>query len=254
MKMQRCFLVCRATQESDDKISMNPFQIQKVLFSDFPEDRLRPISFLKLLLASLGLLALLLLLPGCATPVQTAGLTVGITAAGAHSPTTEIEQIYYLGVFDPQEQVPPAVYRVRVHGQASMISVANFASGWVPASVADSLTTQMQFTDTGAIKVSKDDNQDAPVSLKTGRRLILFGPEGFREAPRDYRLVIIMSSDPSKYFQTVSQVLEATAKSKSSATNDAVLKQILLALTSVDSQKDDLQRMLDELPAQPIAN
>jgi hypothetical protein len=175
---------------------------------------------------------------------------VGVTVAGGRSPTTELEQIYYLGVFDPQEQVPPAVYRVRVRGQASFISLVHFASGWVPASVADSLTTQLEYTDSGTIKVSKEDT-NAPVSLQTGRRLVLFGPEGFREAPRDYRLVIIMSSDPSKYFQTVSQVLDAAAKAKRSDANDILVKQILLTLTSVEDQKNDLQRILDELPSQP---
>jgi hypothetical protein len=187
---------------------------------------------------------------GCATPLQTAGLAVGITAAGGHSPSTELEQIYYLGIFDPQEQVPPSVYRVRVHGQASFISMAKFASGWVPASVADSLTTQIEYTDSGQIKTTKDSAQESPTSMKTGRRLVLFGPEGFREAPRDHRLVIIMGTNPSKYFQTVSQVLDAAAKAGHSESNDALLKQILLSVTTINTQKDDLQRMLDELPHQ----
>ncbi|PWU21779.1 MAG: hypothetical protein C5B50_01080 [Verrucomicrobia bacterium] len=207
---------------------------------------------LALLLVSAAIVALLL--TGCATPLQTAGLVVGVTAAGAQSPSTEMEQIYYLGVFDPQEQVPPAIYRVRVRGQASLISVAKFASGWVPASVADSLTTDLKYTDAGAIKVSKAEGDNTAVSLKTGRRLMLFGPEGFREAPRDYRLVIIMGSNPSKYFQAVSQVLDATAKAGRSDTNNALVKQILIQLTTMQGQKDDLQRMLDELPPPPTQN
>src|SRR5262249_33543461 len=125
---------------------------------------------------------------------------------------------------------------------------------WVPASVADSLTTKFELADSGPVKVSKEDPQNAPVSLKTGRRLILFGPEGFREAPRDYRLVIIMGSDPSKYFQTVTQVLEASAKTQGSAANNALVTQILILITSAETQKDDLQRILDELPSQPVPN
>ncbi|HQR16172.1 MAG TPA: hypothetical protein PKW52_13355 [Nitrospira sp.] len=40
------------------------------------------------------------------------------TAVGAVIPGHDIEQVYYLGSFDPQEQIPPALYRVRVRGQA----------------------------------------------------------------------------------------------------------------------------------------
>src|SRR5262245_33562546 len=97
----------------------------------------------------LGRLYLLLLIPllavGCATPVQTAGLVAGVTVAGGRSPGQEIEQVYYLGVFDPQDQVPPSVYRVTVHGQASVLGLTKFASGWVPADIADSLNTQIGY-------------------------------------------------------------------------------------------------------------
>src|SRR6266850_8359765 len=62
-------------------------------------------------------LVIAVLTHGCATPLQNAGLAAGITAAGGRSPGHEIEQVYYLGVFDPQDQVSPAVYRVTVHGQ-----------------------------------------------------------------------------------------------------------------------------------------
>ena len=37
------------------------------------------------------------------------GGSVGATVTGARSPSHEIEQIYYLGVFDPREQVPEAI-------------------------------------------------------------------------------------------------------------------------------------------------
>lgn len=53
---------------------------------------------------------------------------MGTTLLGARTPANEIEQIYYLGVFDPQEQLEPMVYRVRVHGQASPISGMKFGS------------------------------------------------------------------------------------------------------------------------------
>src|SRR3954454_10006055 len=64
-------------------------------------------------IASSTLLGLVALLTqgGCATPAQTAlliGAGVGATTATlAQAPGEEMEQIYYLGCFDPQEQIPP---------------------------------------------------------------------------------------------------------------------------------------------------
>ena len=195
------------------------------------------------------LMAILLTLTvGCASNWQTGLVAGGITMAGAHSPTTEIEQIYYLGIFDPQDQVPPAIYRVTVHGQSSLISLARFASGWVPAEVADSLTSRLEFGDQGALTVSKVD-AEKPAVLNTGRRLVLFGPEGFREAPRDSRLVIIMGSDPSKYFGAVSSVMEAMSKSGISAKNSSLVTQILLLLTQSQDEKDQLQTLLTQMPS-----
>ena len=64
-----------------------------------------------------------LLLAGCHTSVQTGALvTGGVTLAGARTPSQDLEQIYYLGVFDPEEQLPPTFYRLTVRGQASAMS------------------------------------------------------------------------------------------------------------------------------------
>lgn len=60
---------------------------------------------------------------GCNSIPQNVALGAVIgTGVGAIIPAHDIEQVYYLGSFDPQEQVPPALYRVRVRGQASIIS------------------------------------------------------------------------------------------------------------------------------------
>src|SRR3990170_1976263 len=102
------------------------------------------------------------------------GGSVGTTLLGARSPTHEIEQIYYLGVFDPREQLPEAIYRVTVKGQASFISFTRFASGWVPAAVIDSLGGKVHLnTQTGssdAVTITRPDAQ-ALSDLQTGRRL-----------------------------------------------------------------------------------
>jgi hypothetical protein len=39
----------------------------------------------------------------------------------------------------------------------------------------------------------------------------MFGPEGFREAPRDHRLVIVMGSSPQKFFSAVDSALGLVA-------------------------------------------
>ncbi|MEZ5658428.1 MAG: hypothetical protein R3E83_07810 [Burkholderiaceae bacterium] len=109
-----------------------------------------------------------------------------------------LETTYYLGVYDQRDQLPPTLYRIRVRGQSSVFNNVSFASGWLPATVVDSIA--------GSVKGSADD-PDAPieaksngtqVNLATGRGLMLFGPEGFREAPRAHRLVIYMGSSPAK--------------------------------------------------------
>ncbi len=105
---------------------------------------------------SIALIILLSLVHfGCGSIVQNVALTVtGATVVGGHSPSNEIQQIYYLGVFDPHEQLPPTVYRVRVHGQASFISTTRFASGWVRADLIDSLGTSAAFdTKSGQLKI-----------------------------------------------------------------------------------------------------
>src|SRR5207245_550280 len=84
------------------------------------------------LLVTLITAALSVLAAGCAHNAQTAGLIAGGIATAAVTPTHELEQIYYLGVFDPDEQLPRSVYRLRVHGQSSPLNATRFASGWVP--------------------------------------------------------------------------------------------------------------------------
>jgi hypothetical protein len=109
---------------------------------------------------------------------------VGATVVGARSPTHEIEQVYYLGIVDPHEQVPTAIYRVTVRGQASFISNTKFASGWAPAELVDSLNSHIGFQeDSAGVSTTQPAGGGQMSRLQTGRRLVLFGPEGFREAP-----------------------------------------------------------------------
>jgi hypothetical protein len=170
---------------------------------------------------------------GCHTPAQTAALTAGVMgtgiAMGATMPSHEVEEVYYLGVFDPNEQVPTTIYRVRVHGQSSIWNSTRFASGWVPAKFIDSLGSQVGLdpngTD-GANITAAAAGQEA--DLQVGRRLWMFGPEGFRVAPADYRLAIVMSADPSKFFNAMDQMLGITAAASQSDSNSPALQADLL--------------------------
>ena len=86
----------------------------------------------------------LLLLTGFVTTGSTCstseiiGSTVGSTVGFGRTPSNDLEQVYYLGVFDPKEQIPSTIYRVIVRGQASAISQMDFGSGWVPAEMLES--------------------------------------------------------------------------------------------------------------------
>lgn len=182
------------------------------------------------------------LLSACGSVGETTGLIAGITAVTGVAPTQEIQQTYYLGVFDPQEQVQPSVYRVRVHGQASLISFVKFQSGWVPAEVADSLSSSISFN-----KESKDLEinlgEKTAKNFKTGRRLIVFGPEGFRESPRNHRLAIAMGTSPEAYFNAINEALGAIAFATQGAPNDPNLQRDLFNALEVIATEQ--QRITD---------
>jgi hypothetical protein len=187
--------------------------------------------------------ALFVMLAGCASPWQTFGLFAGATISGAYAPDREIEQIYYLGVYDPQEQVPPALYRIRVHGQASFISGVHFASGWVPAKVIDSLGGQvMTDPDNFGSALSITNGPDSYLStLKTGRRLMMFGPEGFREAPRDHRLVIVMGASPEKYFEQIDKAMGDIGAVTLERNSTHVEKRLFEELTKMHQAHDSVR-------------
>ena len=151
--------------------------------------------------------------------------TLGAALYGAQVPGHEIEQVYYLGAFDPQDQVPPMMYRIRVRGQASVINSTKFASGWVPAQFVDSLATRFGFnfekknkgTKKGRLVQIDTAEEKFLADLKTGRRLIQFGPEGFREVPKDHRLVIVMGASPDAFFEAIDKTLGNFAKAQKDA-------------------------------------
>ena len=181
---------------------------------------------------------------GCGSIEQNVALSVvSATVVGGQSPNNELQQIYYLGVFDPQEQVPPTVYRVRVHGQASFISATRFASGWVRADLIDSLGTSAEFnTKTGQLTIQKT-GDDPLASLQTGRRFVLFGPEGFREAPKDHRLVIVMGASPEDFFAAIDESLGVISRVRDEQRNTALNQRLFQALVRLKDERGRLETL-----------
>src|SRR6218665_1708044 len=154
-----------------------------------------------------------LMVGGCSLDPATRNTLSGLALiTAARTPSSSLEQVYYLGVFDPQEQLPPTLYRVRIRGQGSALNFTRYASGWVRADLIDSLATTVKFENKdgdAAVQITRAD-ADANTQL-SGRRLVLFGPEGFREAPKDHRLVVAMGSSPEKFFNAVDNALGVVA-------------------------------------------
>ena len=187
------------------------------------------------------------LLQGCASTEQSVALGVGFaTAVGAQAPTHEIQQTYYFGVFDPQGQLPPQMYRIRVHGQASFISFMQFASGWVPAKLIDSLNTTAGFDNAGRASLSQGSNAQLS-DLSEGRRLLLFGPQGFREAPKDHRLVIIMGASPEAFFSAIDRTVGKVSAAIEERRNTKLMQKLFRALVTVQADRERLSELRRDL-------
>lgn len=209
---------------------------------------MKPRATVSALLLSCGLA-----ISGCESIEGTLTLgLIGATVVGGQAPTHEIEQIYYVGVFDPQDQLPPEVYRIRVHGQASFISSTKFASGWVPAQVIDSLGTTVSFSDSGNAEVVGDRTKDL-ANITTGRRLMMFGPEGFREAPADHRLVIVMGSNPEAFFNAVSKSLKVVSKVREEQRSAVLDRALFEALAVLRAERADLAEVGKEIAITLVA-
>ena len=183
---------------------------------------------------------------GCNSLPQNIALGAAITAAaGAVIPGHDIEQVYYLGSFDPQEQVPPALYRVRVRGQASIISWMRFGSGWVPAELIDSLGSSVEINKAEGKILFTNENSKSIAKLAIGRRLMQFGPEGFREVPKNHRLVLVMGSDPEDFFAAMDEALGAVSQAKVDQDSAALNRLLFEAMTTVKAEKQVVEAQLE---------
>lgn len=182
---------------------------------------------------------------------NTLAVAAGIGVLG-NSPTSEIEQVYYLGVFDPQDQIPPLMYRVRVRGQSGALNQTNFASGWVRSEVIDSLATSIRF-EAGDVKIGKDP-ADPLQTITAGRRLVMFGPEGFREAPKDHRLVIVMGASPEKFFQGVDEALGTVAQAIQGQGAAVLDRSLFTEMLNLRTQKERLIEFSTQIKADDAAS
>ncbi|MGE0144044.1 MAG: hypothetical protein AB7I19_09385 [Planctomycetota bacterium] len=156
----------------------------------------------------------------------------------------EIGQIYYVGVLDPHEQVPPALYRITLRGESSLVNSTRFASGWIDAALVDSLSTKIGFDDAGNIAVK---NGEKKLALKTGRRMWVFGPEGFRKVPENHRLVIVMGSSPQAFFAAVDQTLGELDLARRLDNGQVAAEETIAMLQSLDAQMADLTKLEESL-------
>jgi hypothetical protein len=184
------------------------------------------------------------LLWGCSLNPATRNTLAGAGVLGlGMTPSANLEQVYYLGVFDPQEQHAPTLYRVRVRGQASALNASRFASGWVHADLIDSLSTAAKFSSRdpdAALQVMPATGEDYK-SFATGRRLVMFGPEGFREAPANHRLVIALGSSPDKFFSAVDQALGNVAAATQGLSGPALERDLFREILRLKNERDRLQ-------------
>jgi hypothetical protein len=195
---------------------------------------------------------------GCTTTEIAGGTTagvVGVTYLAGRAPAHEIQQVYYLGVLDPLEQVPPTVYRVTIRGQSSLTSSVRFGSGWVPAALIDSLNTNIDFDDNGRLKIIRGGSDKELSSLKPDRRFVQFGPEGFREAPKDHRLVVVMGSNPEAFFKAIDRTLGAVAGVSREKADSEVSKKLLVAMGEVLVEKTRLTEIRKDVKRDlPVQN
>jgi hypothetical protein len=169
------------------------------------------------------------------------GSIVAATVGLGRTPSNDLEQVYYMGVFDPQEQIPSTIYRVTVRGQASAISLMKFGSGWVPAELVDSLNSSISFDPKTGLATGQTGKGLDSSKLNTGRRLMLFGPEGFRESPRDHRLVIVMGSSPEAYFNAIDSALGTVGKARIEQLDKKAKDQLIQEMLSITKTQKTLK-------------
>ncbi len=181
------------------------------------------------------------MLGGCGTLTVAQRNVLAAATVGSVVPNANLDQVYYLGSFDPHSQLPPSLYRIRVRGQSSILSQMRFASSWAPAAVVDSLSGSVEM-DIKSGRVTTTGG--AGPGLGDGRGLMLFGPEGFRPAPRDHRLVVIMGSSPEAVEQAFSSALGTVARVRFGQPSGALDRRLFEHLTELGQERRELEALV----------
>jgi hypothetical protein len=188
--------------------------------------------------------AALIVLAGCQNAAQTTASVLGGTGVGGLTPTNSLEQIYYLGVFDPREQIPQSFYRVTVRGQASAINLdTKFSSGWVPSALIDGLGTNIDTKLNGTdVSGGKTDTR-VPELNDPVKRMFMVGPEGIRVSPADHRLVIVMGSSPEGFFEAVDSALGSLAGAEVAASSNKAKESVLAESRRLDAEEAEITQL-----------
>jgi hypothetical protein len=114
----------------------------------------------------------------------------------------------------------------------------------VPADLVDSLSNQVGF-DVDDQKVTVEGGVAGPLKdgeLTKGRRLVVFGPEGFRPVPKRHRLVIVMGASPKAFFQAMDRLTGAASAKRAQLLRGPLYQEVLEKLNEV---KDERRRLAE---------
>ncbi|RDH86510.1 MAG: hypothetical protein DIZ77_04145 [endosymbiont of Seepiophila jonesi] len=93
-------------------------------------------------------------------------------------------------------------------------------------------------------RVTIEKSDETFSSFETGRRLMLFGPEGFREAPANHRLVIAMGSSPEVFFNAMNESLGVLAQVTQSQGSNELSNLLFEALITTRSQREQVDDLI----------
>lgn len=180
----------------------------------------------------------------CASGEKNTQLAIGtsLLTAGTKFPSAEVYQVYYLGVYDPINQIPPTFYRITVRGQASFFSDMKFASGWLPAEAIDSLTQGVTFKQETQSPYAEISNGGEKItSLR--RKFVLMGPEGVRENPDNHRLAIIMGASPKNFLAAVDSAMGEILQVNQIEQNSELRTKLTQALMQLAKNRNELSKL-----------
>lgn len=187
---------------------------------------------------------LLSFLFSCSSGEKNTQLAIGtsLLTAGTKLPSAEVYQVYYLGVYDPINQIPPTFYRITVRGQASFFSDMKFASGWLPAEAVDSLTQGVTFKqETQSPYAEASNGGEKTTSVR--RKFVLMGPEGVRENPDEHRLAIIMGASPKNFLAAVDSAMGEVLQVNKMEKDTEFRKKLTTTLIQLAKNRNELSKL-----------